>query len=187
MLGISIVLVSSTFNGNWIPKNHSILTSYKYCIYIASHNFINCSALKREMKGANESRLMVKKQLIALTQLANSDNNIDERELKLIFRIGEAHGMEKEDIQAIIDNPGSLGDLKGLPEDDKFEFLYSIIQLMKIDDEIFNEEVLFCQSIAQKLGYGLGAVMEMYPHVHKNLVIRDEKLKLKRKVSQFLE
>jgi uncharacterized tellurite resistance protein B-like protein len=130
---------------------------------------------------------MIKKQIIALTQLAGSDGDIDERELKLIFRIGEAHGMDSKDIQHIIDKPGKLGDLKGLSEDEKFEFLYSVIQLMKIDDEIFNEEVLFCQAIAEKLGYGLGAVMEMYPLVHKNLVIRSEKLQLKRKVSQFLK
>lgn len=129
---------------------------------------------------------MIKDQLTALIQLANSDNSMDQKELQLIFRIGAAHGMSDEDIQQMIDNPGELGDLKALNVDDKFEFLYSIIQLMKIDDEIFNEEVLFCQTIAQKLGYGLGAVMEMYPLVHKNLVIRAEKLKLKEKINQFL-
>lgn len=130
---------------------------------------------------------MVKEQLKALAQLANSDGEIDERELRLINRIGEAHGMKLEEIQMIIDNPGQLGDLKVLSEDDKFEFLFSIIQLMKIDDEIYNEEVLFCQQIAMKLGYGLGAVMEMYPHVHKNLVLREDKLKLKKKVKEFLK
>lgn len=130
---------------------------------------------------------MVKEQLKALAQLANSDGDMDERELNLIFRIGEAHGMDREAIQQIIDHPGQLGDLKALDEDDKFEFLYSIIQLMKIDDEIYNEEVLYCQKIAMKLGYGLGAVMEMYPHVHKNIVIRKEKLQLKKKVSAFLK
>lgn len=130
---------------------------------------------------------MVKQQLKALAQLANSDGEIDERELRLIHRIGEAHGMPLDEIDEIISKPGQLGDLKALDEDDKFEFLYSIIQLMKIDDEIYNEEVLFCQQIAMKLGYGLGAVMEMYPHVHKNVVIREEKLRLKKKVSEFLK
>lgn len=130
---------------------------------------------------------MVKEQLKALAQLANSDGEIDERELRLIHRIGEAHGMKLDQIQEIIDHPEHLGDLAALDDDDKFEFLYSIIQLMKIDDEIYNEEVLFCQKIAMKLGYGLGAVMEMYPHVHKNLVLREEKLKLKKKVSAFLK
>lgn len=130
---------------------------------------------------------MVEEQLKALAQLANSDDNIDDRELQLIFRIGEAHGMSRDKIQEIIDNPGQLGDLKSLDEDDKFEFLYSIIQLMKIDDEIFNEEVLYCQKIATKLGYGLGAVMEMYPLVHKNVTIRAEKLQLKRKIQHFLK
>lgn len=130
---------------------------------------------------------MVKEQLKALAQLANSDGDIDERELRLINRIGEAHGMSVEAIKEIIDQPGQLGDLTSLSEDDKFEFLYSIIQLMKIDDEVYNEEVLFCQQIAAKLGYGLGAVMEMYPLVHKNLVIRSEKLALKKRIQKFLQ
>lgn len=130
---------------------------------------------------------MVREQLKALAQLANSDGEIDERELRLIHRIGEAHGMRLDQIDEIISKPDQLGDLKALDEDDKFEFLYSIIQLMKIDDEIYNEEVLYCQKIAMKLGYGLGAVMEMYPHVHKNVVIREEKLQLKKKVSEFLK
>lgn len=130
---------------------------------------------------------MVRDQLKALAQLAGSDGEIDERELRLIHRIGEAHGMRLDQIDEIIKHPENLGDLKALDEDDKFEFLYSIIQLMKIDDEIYNEEVLYCQKIAMKLGYGLGAVMEMYPHVHKNVVIREEKLQLKKKVSEFLK
>ncbi|UXX80375.1 TerB family tellurite resistance protein [Reichenbachiella carrageenanivorans] len=131
---------------------------------------------------------MVKEQLKALAQLASSDGDIDERELRLINRIGEAHGLSEEAIQEIINSPaGQLGDLTSLSEDDKFEFLYSIIQLMKIDDEVYNEEVLFCQQIAMKLGYGLGAVMEMYPLVHKNLVIRSEKLQLKKRLQKFLK
>ena len=48
---------------------------------------------------------------------------IDERELRLIFRIGEAHGLSEEQIQKIIDHPAKLTNLNELDEDDKFEFL----------------------------------------------------------------
>ncbi|MGL1889579.1 MAG: TerB family tellurite resistance protein [Reichenbachiella sp.] len=131
--------------------------------------------------------MMVRKQLTALAQLAKTDDSIDESELNLIFRVGRAHKLEDEEIQAIIDNPGQLGSLADLSEDEKFEFLYSVIQLMKVDDEIFNAEIDYCNQIAVKLGYGMGAVMEMYPVVHKNLVIRKEKENLKSKVRQFLK
>ena len=129
---------------------------------------------------------MVKQQLTALVVLAKSDESIDQSELDIIFRIGRANRLEDEEIQQIIDNPGSIGDLKTLSEDEKFEFLFSVIQLMKADDLVFNEEVDYCNQIAVKLGYGLGAVMEMYPHVHKNLVIKRDKDNLKKKVRSFL-
>lgn len=129
---------------------------------------------------------MIKKQLTALVLLAKSDESIDERELNLIFRIGRANHLDDEEIQKIIDDPGQIGALNTLTDDEKFEFLYSIIQLMKVDDEIFNAEVDYCNQIAVKLGYGMGAVMEMYPQVHKNLVIKKEKDALKQKVKRFL-
>lgn len=130
---------------------------------------------------------MIKKQLTALVNLAKSDDNIDQRELSMIFRIGEAHQLSKEEIQKIVDNPGKLDNVCHLDPDEKFEFLYSIIQLMKIDDEIFNEEVEYCNMIADKLGYTYGAVMEMYPQVHKNLVIKSEKRALQKKLVSFLK
>lgn len=129
---------------------------------------------------------MVEEQLRILANLANSDNNVDEREMSLMIKIGEAHGMVEEEIKAIVNNPGEVGDLKSLSEDEKFEFLYSLVQLMKVDNEIFNEEVLYCQEIALKLGYELGAVMEIYPHVHKNIVIPNEKKQLKKRIRSFL-
>ena len=130
---------------------------------------------------------MVREQLVALTLLAKSDDTIDETERNLIFRIGRANRLEDEEIEEIIDNPGSLGSLDNLSPDEKFEFLFSIIQLMKADDEIFNAEVDYCNQIAVKLGYNMGAVMEMYPHVHKNLVIKKDKDMLRKRVNGFLK
>ncbi|WP_109833075.1 tellurite resistance TerB family protein [Reichenbachiella versicolor] len=130
---------------------------------------------------------MVRQQLSALAQLAKSDDKIDEAELNVIFRVGRANHLDDKEIQEIIDHPGSIGDLNSLSEDEKFEFLFSVIQLMKADDEIFNAEIDYCNQIAVKLGYGMGAVMEMYPHVHKNLVIKREKDSLRKKVRIFLK
>ena len=129
---------------------------------------------------------MVREQLTALTLLSKSDEEMDESEVNLIFRIGRANRLDDEEIQGIIDNPGNLGPLDDLTPDEKFEFLFSIIQLMKADDEIFNAEVDYCNQIAVKLGYGMGAVMEMYPHVHKNLVIKKDKDMLRKRVNEYL-
>jgi len=130
--------------------------------------------------------MMIEKQLTALVLLAKSDETLDERELDFIYKIGRANCLEDDQIQQIIDNPGEIGSLGDLNDDEKFDFLYNVIHLMKVDDEIFNSEIDYCNQIAVKLGYGMGAVMEMYPKVHKNLVIKQEKEALKKKVRGFL-
>jgi len=73
---------------------------------------------------------MVRKQLTALVLLAKTDEKIDDSELNLIFRIGRANRLEDEEIQEIVDNPGNLGSLRDLDEDEKFEFLFSIMKYL---------------------------------------------------------
>jgi hypothetical protein len=75
-----------------------------------------------------------------------------------------------------------------LDEEERFELLYDVVQLMKIDNKIFNEEILYCQQIAMKLGYPLEAIMELYPHVNTriNLSVPGEKAALKKKLNKIL-
>lgn len=131
---------------------------------------------------------MFTKQLRVLAILANADGKIDEKEVKLMEKIGKAHEMSIDEIHDAIKSPGDVKDLTDLDEEEKFELLYSVVQLMKIDDKIYNEEILYCQNIAGKLGYPLEAIMEIYPHVntHINLSIPGEKAALKKKLDKIL-
>ncbi|MFY0651448.1 MAG: TerB family tellurite resistance protein [Cyclobacteriaceae bacterium] len=131
---------------------------------------------------------MFTKQLRVLAILANADGEIDDREMQLMEKIGKAHDMSIDEIHAAIENPGKVKDLSDLNVDEKFELLYDVVQLMKIDNQIYNEEILYCQKIAGKLGYPLEAIMEIYPHVntHINLNIPGEKQALKKKLDKIL-
>lgn len=131
---------------------------------------------------------MFTKQLKVLAILANSDWEIDEREMILMEKIGKAHDMTIDEIHEAINNPGEGRDLSELNEDENFELLYDVIQLMKIDQKIYNEEVLYCQNIAIKLGDPLESIMEIYPHInsHVNLTIPGEKAAVKRKLNKIL-
>jgi hypothetical protein len=131
---------------------------------------------------------MFTKQLKVLAILANSDGEIDEREMILMEKIGKAHDMTIDEIHEAINNPGEGRDLSELNEDENFELLYDVIQLMKIDQKIYNEEVLYCQNIAIKLGDPLESIMEIYPHInsHVNLTIPGEKAAVKRKLNKIL-
>ena len=103
-------------------------------------------------------------------------------------KIGKAHDMTIDEIHEAINNPGEGRDLSELNEDENFELLYDVIQLMKIDQKIYNEEVLYCQNIAIKLGDPLESIMEIYPHInsHVNLTIPGEKAAVKRKLNKIL-
>ena len=81
---------------------------------------------------------MFTKQLKVLAILANSDGEIDEREMILMEKIGKAHDMTIDEIIEAINNPGEGRDLSELNEDENFELLYDVIQLMKIDQKIYN-------------------------------------------------
>ncbi|MEQ9288469.1 MAG: TerB family tellurite resistance protein [Cyclobacteriaceae bacterium] len=131
---------------------------------------------------------MFTKQLKVLAALANADGELDAKEVQLMEKIGLAHGMSLEEINHAIQNPGAEKDLSDLNDDEKFELLHDVIQLMKIDKKIFNEEIIYCQKVATKLGFPLEAVMEIYPHVntHINLNVRGEKAALRKRLDKIL-
>lgn len=128
---------------------------------------------------------MVKEQLCALTELAACDGKIDNSERELIISIGESKGLERNEILEVLEAQTDYYHLDELNEDERFDLLYNAILLMKIDGQVKNEEVRFCEYIASKLGYELRAIMEIYPEVHPNVKIAGVKEKLRRKVADM--
>ncbi|MBV6648046.1 MAG: TerB family tellurite resistance protein [Cyclobacteriaceae bacterium] len=128
---------------------------------------------------------MIETQILVLTELAARDGEIDEKEQNLIMKIGNAHGLTDDAIEDLMDQSGNI-DYDSLAEKDRFDMLYHVVQLMKVDGKIFDEEISYCMSIAQKLGYPLEAVMELYGFVHANIKFTHEINSLKRKYSRMV-
>ncbi|WP_421874339.1 TerB family tellurite resistance protein [Marinoscillum sp.] len=124
---------------------------------------------------------MSKTKLSVLINLANSDGEVDASEKSLIFKIGGAHGMSQDEISDLIDNPMEKIDLNTLSAEDRFDTLYHLVHLMKVDGEIFDEEIMYCLNMARKLNYPLEAVMDLYGYVHANVKLTSEINKIKRK------
>lgn len=118
--------------------------------------------------------------LAILIELANRDGEIDDSELRLINQIGQAHNHTEEEINELIKNTPTI-DYDKLTDDERFEMLYDLVRLMKVDGKIFDEEILYCLDVARKLGYPMEAVMELYGLVHANLKLTSEIRILKRK------
>lgn len=127
-----------------------------------------------------------KAELNVLINLAASDNSVAEREAKLIHMIGKANGISSEEINQMLMNPKPISSFAALTSDQKFEHLYYLIQLMKMDGQVFRSEVVFCEQMAEKLGYKKGVVAEVSQHVYSDPSITADRTMVKKKADKFL-
>jgi uncharacterized tellurite resistance protein B-like protein len=130
---------------------------------------------------------MIKEQLNVLINLAASDRNVAEKEAKTIHMIAKANGVSKDVVEEMLKNPQPVGDLSSLTEDQKFENLYHLIQLMKSDGQVFKSEVAFCEEIAEKLGYKKGVVADLSSRIYSDPTITADRKLLMNRAHKFLK
>jgi uncharacterized membrane protein YebE (DUF533 family) len=128
-----------------------------------------------------------KAELNVLINLAASDNSVADRESKLIHMIGKANGISTEEINQMLKNPQPIDNVSALTQDQKFEHLYYLIQLMKMDGQVFRSEVIFCEQMAEKLGYKKSVVGEISQHVYSDPSITADREMIKRKAEKYLK
>ena len=121
-----------------------------------------------------------------LIQLAKVDGVVVQEEIDLINEIGKAHGMTEEQISACFEEQHELSDLKGLSDDEKFEYVYSLVQLMKIDGRLYDEEIKFCGSVAAKLGYDEEVLFELMLKIYSDPHMSADKNEIKKKIQSYL-
>ncbi len=128
-----------------------------------------------------------KAELNVLINLAASDGKIEEKEAKLIHTIGKAAGLSREEIESMIQKPAPITQLTTMTNDEKFEHLYYLVQLMRMDGQVFRSEISFCESIAEKLGYKKGVVMEIASHVYSDPSITSDRDMLRKKAEKYIK
>lgn len=128
---------------------------------------------------------MVKSQLSSLIQLAIKDNDLGLKEQEWIFRIGESYGLSKEEINRLFKNPEIIPDGDSLTSDEKFQYLYNVVQLMKIDEQIFKSEIEYCESLASRLGYKKSVIGMMSTMIYSDPGITADRDMLKSKVDSY--
>ncbi len=131
---------------------------------------------------------MIKEQLNVLIQLAASDSSVAENEAKLIRMIGISNGVSKEEVDEMLKNPTQpIGDLSTLTDDQKFEHLYHVVQMMKVDGQVFKSEIVFCEDIASRLGYKTGVIAELSSKIYSDPSITSDREALKKKAQKYLK
>lgn len=128
-----------------------------------------------------------KAELNVLINLAASDRKVADRESKLIYLIAKANGISKEDVDQMLNNPTAIGNITSLTNDEKFEHLYHLIQLMKMDGQVFRTEIVFCEHMAEKLGFKKAVVAEISQHVYSDPSITADRDMIKQKAMKFIK
>jgi uncharacterized tellurite resistance protein B-like protein len=125
-------------------------------------------------------------QLKLLVSLAQIDGNVGERERNYITNIGKANDVAIDEIKPLFERRHALIIPNDLTDDQKFEYLFSLVQLMKIDERMYKEEMLFCSKIADNLGYDGQVMFELLLHVKAGVMEKDEIVNLKEITQKYL-
>lgn len=97
--------------------------------------------------------VVTRKHLNILIQLAEADKHFAKAEREMIFKIAKERNFPETEVQELIRKPEPIDSLGALPPDQKFEYLFTSIELIMVDQNIFESEVIFCKSLAIKLGF----------------------------------
>jgi|SRR6267142_4510333 len=108
-------------------------------------------------------------QLKLLINLSQLDGEVSETERKYITNIGLANGIPMADITPLF---GQMHDLivpANLKEGERFEYILSLVQLMKIDERLYKDEIRFCSQVASRLGYDNTVMFDLMLHVRAEM------------------
>ena len=127
-----------------------------------------------------------------LVRLALSDQKFSDIEKGLILGIGKAHRLPEEEILSLIKEELSKKnthniEFSALSFDDKFEYLYDIIQLMKIDNEVFLSEIRYCEQMSENLGFDKKVVKKLSARIYGDPSITADRHNLKMLAQKFLK
>ena len=125
-------------------------------------------------------------QMKLLISLAQIDGTVALRERNYIINIGRANNIYPDQILPLFEKRHTLIVPDDLTDDQKFDYLFSLVQLMKIDERMYKEEMMFCSKIAATLGYDQQVMFELLLHVKTTPMGDDEVRNLKELVQGYL-
>jgi hypothetical protein len=122
-----------------------------------------------------------------LINLAQIDGSVADRERNYIINIGRANGIYPDEINPLLSQRHKLIVPDDLTPDEKFDYIFSLVQLMKIDERMYKEEIVFCHAIANKLGYNKQVMFDLMLNVKSSGMSDAEIESLKKMTDRHLQ
>lgn len=121
-----------------------------------------------------------------LISLAQIDGTTADREKNYIRKIGVANGIPADEMNTLIERRHDIIVPANLTAEEKFDYLFHLVQLMKIDEKMYKEEILFCSTIAEKLGYRKDVMFDLMLHVKSGTMETNEREALENLTRKYL-
>jgi hypothetical protein len=125
-------------------------------------------------------------QLKLLVNLAYSDGEVSDKERKYIINIGQANHFLVAEILPLFSKELHRIPPVNLSEDEKFQYMFSLVQLMKIDERIYAEEIKYCARVASGLGYRVDVLLDLLLNVKSVAMEKGEMDDLKKLTATYL-
>lgn len=122
-----------------------------------------------------------------LISLAKVDGQVADKEKNHLINIGRANGIYPDEIYPLFTQTHEMVVPENLSDDQKFDLIFSLIQLMKLDERMYREEIAFCGQVAARLGYSKQVLFELLSHVKSGGKATPEIEQLKSITQKFLK
>jgi uncharacterized tellurite resistance protein B-like protein len=132
------------------------------------------------------SAMIALEQLKLLVNLSLADGEMSEKEKQYIKNIGRAHGFPESSVETLFYGAHEIIIPDGLTYDQRFDYAFSLVQLMMVDNTAFQPEIDFCKEVISKLGYKPEAVDLLFHALKNSASLPDDKEKLKKQVEPFM-
>lgn len=130
--------------------------------------------------------MIVLEQLKLLVNLARADGEMSTEERAFIINIGKAHGFPESSVETLFYSSHETFIADKLTDDQRFNYLFNLVQLMKLDERLYEDEIKFCAATAAKLGYQPEVMFEMLLKVKATNLEADELQALKELTKKYL-
>lgn len=131
--------------------------------------------------------MIVLEQLKLLVNLSRIDGEMAPQERTYITNIGMAHGFPESSVETLFYGNHEVFITTDLTNDQRFEYLFNLVQLMKLDARLYQEEIKYCATTASKLGYKPEVMFDMLTQVKSTEMDEREIKALKEIAAKYLK
>lgn len=131
--------------------------------------------------------MIILEQIKLLVSLSRADGEMASLERQYIFNIGQAHGLSAAEVEPLFNQVHEGVISQSLTSDQRFNYIFTLVELMKIDGRLYAEEIKFCAHIAGRLGYAPEAMFELLLKVQSGQMDDEAKEALKQSIAKHLD